>query len=146
MKEERILEVLFMSSSVPVFPPKNFIPFTFTPHIQYGEVDGVPFLLDMLCPSPLPKHLLPAVISIFGGGWEGGHRSEGMYPWLSPLLATQGFLTVNISYRMRFPAQLHDAKAAVRWLRANAERYHINPDRIGAWGFSAGGHLASLLG
>ncbi len=150
MKQKRDLEVLFMFSSAPVFPSKNFVPFTFTPHIQYGEADGVPLLLDMLCPSPLPSHHLPAVIYIFGGGWEGGHRSAGMYPWLSPLLATQGFLTVNISYRMSyqavFPAQIHDAKAAVRWLRANAEHYHINPDRIGAWGFSSGGHLASLLG
>ena len=139
-----------MFSSVPVFPPKNFVPFTFTPHIEYGEVDGGPLLLDMLCPSPLPTHLLPVVIYIFGGGWEGGHRSAEMYPWLSPLLATQGFLTVNISYRMSyqavFPAQIYDVKAAVRWLRANADRYHINPDRIGAWGFSSGGHLASLLG
>ena len=141
---------LSMSISQPVFPPKNFVPFTFTPNIQYGEVDGIPLLLDMFCPFPIPAEPLPAVVYIHGGGWDGGQRSGGMAPWLSPLLATQGFLTVNISYRMSyqavFPAQISDAKAAVRWLRAHAEHYHINSDRIGAWGFSSGGHLASVLG
>lgn len=139
-----------MPISPPVFPPKNFVPFTFIHDIQYGEANGIPLLLDMLCPYPVPGYTLPVVIYIHGGGWDGGQRSGGLAPWLSPLLATQGFLAVTISYRLsyqaNFPAQLHDVKAAVRWLRANAERYHIHPERIGVWGFSAGGHLSSLLG
>lgn len=73
-----------------------------------------------------------------------------MYPWLNPLLAAHGFITVSITYRLSqeatFPAQIHDARAAVRWLRANAQRYGIDPERIGVWGDSAGGHLAALLG
>jgi len=88
-----LVEVLLMT----VFPPKKFTPFTFTPNIPYGQADDVPLLLDLLCPSPVPTEPLPAVIYIFGGGWEGGHRSGGMYPWLNPLLTTQGFLTVSIS-------------------------------------------------
>jgi acetyl esterase/lipase len=72
-----------------------------------------------------------------------------MYPWHGPILAAHGFVVGSISYRFSsvapFPAQLHDVKAAVRWLRANANGYGIDPDRIGAWGDSAGGHLAALL-
>jgi hypothetical protein len=139
-----------MSISPPVFPPNNFVPFTFTPNIQYGEVDDIPLLLDLFCPFPIPVEPLPAVVYIHGGGWDGGQRSGGMAPWLCPLLATQGFLAVTISYRLSyqaiFPAQIHDVKAAVRWLRANAEHYHLHPERIGVWGFSAGGHLAALAG
>lgn len=73
-----------------------------------------------------------------------------MYPWHAPILAAHGFVVASVSYRFSsvapFPAQLHDVKAAVRWLRANAIAYGIDPDRIGAWGDSSGGHLAGLLG
>jgi acetyl esterase/lipase len=65
-------------------------------------------------------------------------------------VAARGFVAVTVSYRLvpaaRFPAQIEDCKAAVRWLRANAAKYHIDPDRIAAGGYSAGGHLACLLG
>lgn len=129
--------------------------FTLLPALQYGEVPGLPpweapLHLDMLYPSPLPVAPAPAVIHLHGGGWAEGERSTGLYPWLNPLLTAHGFITVSVTYRLSrfapFPAQIHDAKAAVRWLRAHAEQYHIHPKRIGAWGDSAGGHLAALLG
>jgi acetyl esterase/lipase len=69
---------------------------------------------------------------------------------MTELLARRGYVAATVSYRLvstaRFPAQIEDCKAAVRWLRANAAKYNINPDRIGAIGPSAGGHLACLLG
>jgi len=72
-----------------------------------------------------------------------------MYPWHGPILAAHGFVVGCASYRFSsvapFPAQLHDAKAAIRWLRANAATLGVDPDLIGAWGDSAGGHLAALL-
>ena len=118
--------------------------------IQYGTAGDIPLYLDMLCPNPMPNHALPAIIYMHGGGWFEGHRSMGLYPWVNPLLAIHGFITVSITYRLSgqatFPAQIHDVKAAVRWLRANAEDYSIDAERIGAWGDSAGGHLAALLG
>lgn len=129
--------------------------FTLIPALQYGEVPEVPpweaqLHLDMLCPSPLPATPAPAVLYFHGGGWSEGERSTGLYPWLNPLLAAHGFITVSVTYRLSrfvpFPAQIYDAKVAVRWVRAHAEQYHINPERIGAWGDSAGGHLAALLG
>ena len=73
-----------------------------------------------------------------------------MYPWLNPLLASHGFVTASVTYRLSrfapFPAQIHDAKAAIRWLRAHAATYSVDPERIGVWGDSSGGHLAALLG
>jgi acetyl esterase/lipase len=83
---------------------------------------------------------------IHGGGWVGGdHYGPANFPF-----AAQGYFTVSMEYRLSteaaFPAQIHDCKAAVRWLRANARQYNINPDKIGVWGTSAGGHLAALLG
>lgn len=134
--------------------PGNPSAFTLMPAIQYGEVPGLPWeaplYLDMLYPSPLPVDPAPAVIYLHGGAWAEGERSTGLYPWLNPLLASHGFITISVGYRLSrfapFPAQIHDVKAAVRWLRANAEQYHIHPERIGAWGDSAGGHLVALLG
>jgi acetyl esterase/lipase len=65
-------------------------------------------------------------------------------------MVSQGFAVVDVGYRLSgeaiFPAQIQDCKAAVRWIRANAKKYSLNPDRIGAWGSSAGGHLVALLG
>ena len=75
---------------------------------------------------------------------------EGLESWCCPLLAANGFVAATVDYRLTpeapFPAQLHDVKGAIRWLRANADGYGIDPERIGAWGFSAGGHLAALAG
>jgi acetyl esterase/lipase len=101
-------------------------------------------LLDLFLP-PNPKNP-PLVIYIHGGGWRAGTRKSG-YP---PSLASEGFAVASIEYRYSteaiFPAQIHDCKAAIRWLRANAVKYGYNADRIGVIGISAGGHLAALLG
>lgn len=132
---------------------------------QYGSVPGLPIwegalYLDLLLPktADLPKTdgpkkadgLRPAVVYLHGGGWRGGERSAGMFPWISPQLAAHGFVAANVTYRLSgvasFPAQLHDVKAAVRWLRANADTLGIDRGRIGVWGDSAGGQLAALLG
>lgn len=123
--------------------------------VQYGAVPGLPhweaaLYLDLLLPTPRPAAPAPAVVYLHGGGWRFGERSAGLYPWHGPVLAANGFVVACASYRLSgratFPAQLHDAKAAVRWLRANAGAYGVDPGRIGAWGDSAGGQLAALLG
>ncbi|MBA4015602.1 MAG: alpha/beta hydrolase [Pirellula sp.] len=90
---------------------------------------------------------LPAIVCIHGGGWVKGDR--GSMTNLAQALAARGYVTATISYRLsgeaKFPAAIQDCKAAVRWLRANADRYGIDPDHVGATGLSAGGHLAALL-
>ncbi|MFM8287654.1 MAG: alpha/beta hydrolase fold domain-containing protein [Planctomycetaceae bacterium] len=89
----------------------------------------------------------PAVVCIHGGGFRAGHRDA--YNALCLKLAERGYVAITVSYRLapkyQFPAAVHDVKAAVRWLRANAQKYHVDPNRIGTTGGSAGGHLAQFL-
>lgn len=122
--------------------------------VQYGKVPGGAswegrLYLDLLLPEA-QSTVRPAVVYIHGGGWAEGSRADGLYPWLCPLLAAHGFVAATVTHRLSrsaaFPAQIHDVKAAIRFLRANAEEYRIDPARIGVWGDSTGGHLAALLG
>jgi acetyl esterase/lipase len=92
----------------------------------------------------------PVVIMVHGGGFMFGDKADGAgLSGVDQLLAA-GYAVASINYRLSgeaiYPAQIHDAKAAVRFLRANAETYNLNPDKFGAWGASAGGNLVSLLG
>lgn len=112
--------------------------------VQYGAAGSRPLHLDILAPVPAPESRWPAVVYVHGGGWAGGDRS-----WTpNRILAEAGFFTASISYRFSgeatFPAQIHDIKAAIRWVRANADQYGIDPTRVGMWGHSAGAHLAAL--
>jgi acetyl esterase/lipase len=116
-------------------------------NIVYGKGDDVDLELDLAMPAK-GKGPFPAVVCIHGGGWQGGSRKQMSN--LTEVLAKENFVAVTISYRFapkyKFPAQIEDCKAAVRFLRANAAKYNIDPDRIGAVGFSAGAHLSCLLG
>ena len=90
---------------------------------------------------------LPAVVCIHGGGWANGNRIS--HAKIAQAVAARGYVAATISYRLSgeapFPAAIHDCKAAVRFLRANAAEYGLDPNRIGAIGLSAGGHLTALL-
>ena len=100
--------------------------------------------LDLYLPATGAKR--PLLIWIHGGGWEGGNKND--CPALG--LLAHGFVVASLNYRLSqhaiFPAQIEDCKSALRWLRAHAEEYGIDPARVGVWGASAGGHLAALLG
>jgi acetyl esterase/lipase len=119
--------------------------------VQYGEGGGLPLLLNLYHP-PVRGNPRPAVILIHGGGWSFG----GMWDLTDCAggLAGAGYVAFAISYRLMgseavpnvWPAQLDDVQRAVRWVRANAETYNVDPDRIASFGFSAGGHLAAHLG
>lgn len=116
----------------------------FEADISYGTGGGRTLVLDVLRPNLPRRPERPAVIWVHGGGWREGERAENP----NSRLAGRGFVTATISYRFSqeaiFPAQIHDIKAAIRFLRANASRWGIDPERIGIWGHSAGGHLAAL--
>ena len=90
---------------------------------------------------------LPAVVYVHGGAWSGGSHKR---PAVLLQLAQAGYFAASIEYRLsgeaKWPAQIQDCRLAIRWLRANAAKYHVNPERIGVWGDSAGGHLAACLG
>jgi acetyl esterase/lipase len=102
--------------------------------------------LDLYVPEKASSPL-PVIVWVHGGAWLTGSK-EGGGPAL-PFVG-KGYAVASINYRLsqhaRFPAQIEDCKAAVRWLRAHATAYHLDPDRFGVWGASAGGHLVALLG
>lgn len=115
------------------------------PNKPYGRF-GNSNLLDLYLPARTDAPV-PLVIWVHGGGWESQSKEA---TWPAIFLVDKGYAVASINYRLSneapFPAQIHDCKAAVRWLRDNAKKYHLDPDRFGAWGPSAGGHLVSLLG
>ncbi|MEM9478031.1 MAG: alpha/beta hydrolase [Verrucomicrobiota bacterium] len=112
--------------------------------IQFAEVNGHSLKLDLTVPDDVANP--PLVIYIHGGGWQKGSYKRNHLS----VLPEHGFAVASIGYRLTdvasFPAQIHDCKGAVRWLRANAEKYGYNAEKIGVVGTSAGGHLALLLG
>jgi acetyl esterase/lipase len=114
--------------------------------IVFGRGGAIELLLDLYLPDK-PVRAVPIIMAIHGGGWSG--LDKGWCPF--PLrMAEQDYAVASINYRLShqaiYPAQLHDCKAGVRWLRANAARYGLDGSHIGVWGDSAGGHLAALLG
>ena len=92
--------------------------------------------------------LRPGVVLIHGGGWQAGDKN--FYTAMGQTLAARGFVAVSINYRLtpaaKYPAQADDVQRAVRWIRAHAADYQLDPARLGALGDSAGGHLSLILG
>ncbi len=115
--------------------------------IEYTNPDNQHLQLDMAKPKT-GDGPFPAILCVHGGGFRAGNRNG--YDGQIIRLAEKGYVAVTVSYRLApkypFPAAVHDTKAAVRWLRANAKKYHIDPERIGVTGGSAGGTLAQMLG
>ena len=118
----------------------------------YLDTNGVSqnLQLDLYLPTNAPTPL-PLVIYIFGGGWKQGSRSLNIPNATDYLnLCARGYALAAIEYRLsgvaQWPAQIHDVKGAVRWLRANAATYNLDPNRFGVWGGSSGAHLGNLLG
>jgi acetyl esterase/lipase len=127
--------------------------------LTYATAGAAKLQLDLAAPKAGGPH--PAVVCLHGGAWKSGSRKDLSRPvrWadfgtpgksLIEILAGRGYVGVSVSYRLaprdKFPAQIQDVRTAVRFLRANAKQLNIDPDRIAALGFSAGGHLAALLG
>ncbi len=126
-------------------------------NVTYGKGGDTDLTLDIARPDG--NGPFPALVFIHGGGWYQGSRQG--YRGQIVEAAKRGYVAATISYRLmkfdeakketttaapQFPAQIHDAKAAIRWLRANAKMYHVDPNRIGVTGGSAGGHLSLLVG
>jgi acetyl esterase/lipase len=137
----------------PAAPPKNSEvadSVSVQQDVEYGMQGGQKLLLDIYQPAEPGSKPRPAVVLIHGGGWTSFDKStmRGM----GNFLAHSGFVAVSADYRLlhgsenRWPAQLDDVQRAVRWLRANAAKYNIDGNQIGAFGHSAGAQLAALLG
>ncbi len=130
---------------------------TLKENITYGRGGDTDLKLDLARPEG--EGPFPAIVFIHGGGWFQGNRQA--YKSQIREAAEKGYVAATISYRLMefdqkkketttakpiFPAQIHDAKAAIRWLRAHAKKYHVDPERVGVTGGSAGGHLSLLVG
>ena len=117
-------------------------------NLVYGQADGHGLKLDLYLPSAASPTPRPVILFLHGGGWRVGDKREAEKVVDSVTIA--GYALASVDYRLSgeaiFPAQIQDCKTAVRWLRANAGKYNLDPQRVGVMGFSAGGHLAALLG
>lgn len=131
-----------------VAKPAEALPAGISAHENLVYATRGPEALQLDLYRPAGSGPWPAVIVVHGGGWETGDRF--MERPFAKQLAARGYVTAPVSYRLgpggRFPGALHDLKAAIRWLRANAARYGVDPAHIGAVGGSAGAQLVTLLG
>jgi len=118
--------------------------------IAYREDQSKAWRLDLAMPKEQSSEPRPAIVFVHGGGWRGGDKRKDNF--LGPTLefASKGYICITVNYRLLneapMPACIEDVKCAVRWLRAHAKEYNIDPDRIGAYGNSAGAHLVAMLG
>jgi len=129
--------------SVPVVGKSSY---TVRSNISYAEAGKVKLLLDAYLPAG--DGPFPGVLVVHGGAWASGGKTQ-LAPYAVGLTAN-GFAAFAISYRLapryKFPAQIEDCRSAVRWIRKHAAGYHVDPQRLGGVGYSAGGHLVALLG
>lgn len=133
------------SSAAAQYPPTPGTgAYTTIEALEYANVEGKPLLLDLRIPDGPGPH--PVIVYLHSGAWISGDRTGG--PAIRQ--ASRGYAVASIEYRLApqyiWPAQVEDAKAAVRWVRANAARFKLDPDRVGLFGTSAGGHIGAVLG
>ncbi len=119
------------------------------PDIAYREGNEA-WKLDLAMPEARGKETRPGIVFVHGGGWRGGDKRRGNFLRGALEYAARGYVCITVNYRLTdeapFPACVEDVKCAVRWFRAHAEEYHLDPDRIGGFGNSAGAHLVAMLG
>lgn len=116
----------------------------------YAGNDNPRQALDLYLPKKRSTDkALPVIAFIHGGAWRAGDKRSGLRR-LTPFIASGDYAGVSIGYRLtneaQWPSQIHDCKAAIRWIRANAKKYNLDPEKIAVWGTSAGGHLVAMLG
>ncbi len=114
-------------------------------YVRYGKRV---LQLDLYLPKEIKKTSMPGIIFVHGGGWRSGYRTN--FTPMAIGLAQHGYVAATISYRLageeKYPAAIHDVKAAIRWLRKHAKKYGVNPEQIAVGGGSAGGQIANLVG
>ena len=116
--------------------------------VIYARTDTGDLTLDIYTPKSRSEEKIPVIVYVFGGGWFSGNKHQ-IQRLGGHLLTRHGYAVIATTYRhsdsAKFPAQIHDLKGTMRWIRAKAIDYNFNADAIGVWGPSAGGHLAALL-
>lgn len=119
-------------------------------NVAYRSDVGPSTVLDLAVPNFGPMTGRPVIMIIHGGGWSAGSKNDMVYRALMLDYALQGYVVANVNYRLTneapMPACIEDVRCAVRWLKMNADELGIDPERIGSFGHSAGGHLSLMLG
>ncbi|MCR4919727.1 MAG: alpha/beta hydrolase fold domain-containing protein [Prevotella sp.] len=148
MKRTMLLGLLLSAALLTTAQTESKI--TVTENIAYRTDVGPSTVLDLAEPQFGPKTDRPAILIIHGGGWSTGSKNDMVYRTLMIDYAMKGYVVANMNYRLvqeaPMPACIDDVKAAVKWMKANAQRLGIDPDRIGTYGHSAGGHLSLMAG
>lgn len=141
-----LLPALAYSQTTP--PPQAPAGFTVLRDIDYVGADNKRQMLDLYLPEAKSDQPRPLVVYIHGGGWENGSKDNAGV--LFGLIKDRPYAGASVNYRLTneatWPAQIHDCKAAIRWLRAHAKEHGIDAEKIAVFGISAGGHLVSMLG
>lgn len=118
--------------------------------IAYRPGDSKAWRLDLVMPSEPGDEPRPGLVFVHGGGWRNGDKRAGVFLQGALEWAQRGYVCITVNYRLvdeaPFPACVEDVKCAVRWFRAHAEQFHLDPHRIGGYGNSAGAHLVAMLG
>ena len=145
----KVQTVKAMSRELPVTPDKTLV--NYIPDVVYEQVPSRGYqnaVMQMDIMQPQKKEKLPAVVFVTGGGFINANRANGLQERMR--LADEGYLVASITYRVaptaKFPEPLEDVKAAIRYLRANADKFNIDKERIGIIGGSAGGYLSAMAG
>ena len=127
-------------------PSESQRSYTMEKGVRFAEVAGKKLRADLFVPKG--DGPFPGVLMIHGGGWTAGSKAQMVGH--AQLAAERGYTVMSINYRLapkhKFPAQIHDCKTAIRWWRERAEQYKLDVNRIAAYGYSAGGHLACMMG
>ena len=148
---EHALMLAYLTGTLDLIDREGPVPIldgvTVTRDLEYGVADGVSLKLDLYQPENA-EGALPAILFIHGGGWVKGGKED--YAYYCSRFPLKGYVVASMGYRFadkyKYPGCIEDAKCAVRWLRANAAQYHIDPNKIAVAGGSAGGHLAMMTG
>ena len=140
------LAAALLVTAVPALPAGAAAGVRVTNDVTYRTVDGEKLGLDVYQPAKKGKDR-PAVVIVHGGGWSGGDKQ--LFATQGNQLAERGFVAFSVNYRLApahpYPAAVDDVEGAVEWVRKHAEKYGVDPKRIGALGGSAGAHLTGLL-
>lgn len=147
-RQEREATMAADSRADGLFERAMGMPDVYLSTLVYGQGGSRPLTLHLLRAEHASERPAPALVFVHGGAWLGGNKDTGILPLLP--FARRGYICASVEYRLspeaRFPAQIADVKCAIRFLRRHADDLGLDPERIGVWGTSAGGHLAALLG
>jgi acetyl esterase/lipase len=117
--------------------------------VRYRDGDSQSWTLDIAVPENFGDEKHPTLVIVHGGGWRAGSKRDRPYRAMLTEFALKGYVTLSVEYRLTgeapLPACIEDVKCAVRWLRAHADQYKVDPNRVAAYGHSAGAHLALML-